>query len=99
MARTADDVRRLPAGEGHRLPPHNLEAEASVLGAMLLSNEAVADVVEILEPDDFYRSTHGRIYSSLRALFARGEPVDIVSAAVALEREGALDDVGGRLYL
>ena len=99
MARTADDVRRLPAGEGHRLPPHNLEAEASVLGAMLLSNEAVADVVEILEPDDFYRSAHGRIYTALRGLFARGEPVDIVSAAVALERDGSLDDIGGALYL
>jgi replicative DNA helicase len=99
MARTADDVRRLPAGEGHRLPPHNMEAEASVLGAMLLSNEAVADVVEILEADDFYRSAHGRIYTALRGLFARGEPVDIVSAAVALERDGALDDIGGRIYL
>ncbi len=99
MARTADDVRRLPAGEGHRLPPHNIEAEASVLGAMLLSNEAVADVVEILESDDFYRSAHGRIYAALRGLFARGEPIDIVSAAAALERDGSLDDIGGRLYL
>lgn len=99
MVRTADDVRRLPTGEGHRLPPHNMEAEASVLGAMLLSNEAVADVVEILEADDFYRSVHGRIYAALRGLFARGEPVDIVSAAVALERDGSLDDIGGRLYL
>ncbi|MEX1262809.1 MAG: replicative DNA helicase [Actinomycetota bacterium] len=99
MARTADDVRRLPAGQGHRLPPHNMEAEASVLGAMLLSNEAVADVVEILEADDFYRSVHGRIYAALRGLFARGEPVDIVSAAVALERDGSLEDIGGRLYL
>ena len=75
------------------------QAEASVLGAMLLSNEAVADVVEILEPDDFYRSAHGRIYTALRALFARGEPIDIVSAAATLESEGALDEVGGRLYL
>jgi replicative DNA helicase len=99
MARTADDVRRLPAGEGHRLPPHNLEAEASVLGAMLLSTEAVADVVEILEADDFYRSVHGRIYSALRGLFARGEPVDIVSAGVALERDGSLAEVGGKIYL
>ncbi|MGZ8581579.1 MAG: replicative DNA helicase [Actinomycetota bacterium] len=99
MARTADDVRRLPAAEVHRLPPQNLEAEASVLGAMLLSNEAVADVVEILEPDDFYRSAHGRIYTALRGLFARGEPVDIVSAAVALERDGSLEEIGGRIYL
>ena len=99
MARTADDVRRVPQSEGLRLPPHNLEAEASVLGAMLLSNEAVADVVEILEADDFYRSGHGRIYTALRGLFARGEPIDIVSAAVALERAGSLDDIGGRMYL
>ena len=52
MARVADDVRLLPKSD-HRVPPQNLEAEESVLGSMMLSSEAIADVVEILDPDDF----------------------------------------------
>ena len=61
MARVADEVVQIP---GHRVPPQDLDAERSVLGSMLLSTEAMADVVEILEADDFYRSAHGKIYSS-----------------------------------
>ena len=97
MARAADDVVRIPAG--HRLPPQDLEAERSVLGAMLLSAEAMADVVEILDAEDFYRSAHGKIYSSVRALFGHGEPVDVITAVDALRRAGLLDEVGGALYL
>jgi replicative DNA helicase len=99
VARAADEVVRLQGGGDHRLPPQNLDAEQSVLGAMMLSGEAVADVVELLDADDFYRSAHGRIYAALRSLFARGEPVDVISVADALKREGRLDDVGGPLYL
>ena len=97
MARAADDVVRIPAG--HRLPPQDLEAERSVLGAMLLSAEAMADVVEILDAEDFYRSAHGKIYSAVRALFGHGEPVDVITAVDALRRAGLLDEVGGALYL
>lgn len=96
LARTIDDVRRIPE---HRVPPQNLEAEGSVLGAMMLSPEATADVVEILQADDFYRSSNGRIYEVLRGLYARGEPVDIVTGVEALKRQGILEDVGGHLYL
>jgi replicative DNA helicase len=98
VARAADDVVRLP-GSDHRLPPQNLDAEQSVLGAMMLSPEAVADVVELIEPDDFYRSAHGRIYAALRSLFARGEPVDVITSVDALRRDGALEEVGGALYI
>ncbi len=98
MARTADDIRLLPRGD-HRVPPHNLEAEESVLGSMMLSGEAIADVVEILTPDDFYRGANGRIFETLRGIYARGEPVDIVTGIEALKRTGALDDVGGHLYM
>jgi replicative DNA helicase len=97
VARAADDVVRIPAG--HRLPPQDLEAERSVLGAMLLSAEAMADVVEILDAEDFYRSAHGKIYSAVRALFGHGEPVDVITAVDALRRAGLLDEVGGALYL
>ena len=63
MARVADEVVKIP---GHRVPPQDLDAERSVLGSMLLSTEAMADVVEILEADDFYRPAHGKIYQALR---------------------------------
>jgi replicative DNA helicase len=98
MARTAEDVLRLPGG-AHRLPPQNLEAEQSVLGAMMLSTEAMADVVELLDVEDFYRSAHGKIYGVLRSLFAHGEPVDVITTVDALRKGGLLDDVGGPLYL
>lgn len=97
MARAADDVIHLPGG--HRVPPQNLEAEQSVLGAMMLSPDAMADVVEILDPGDFYRSAHGTIYAALRGLFAHGEPIDTITAVEALRRQGALEQVGGALYL
>jgi len=97
VARAADEVVRLPAG--HRVPPQDLEAEQSVLGAMMLSAEAMADVVEILEPDDFYRSANTKIYAALRNLFAHGEPVDVITAVDALRKGGILEEVGGRLYL
>ena len=97
MARAAEEVVRIPAG--HRLPPQDLEAERSVLGAMLLSAEAMADVVEILDAEDFYRSAHGKIYAAVRGLFGHGEPVDVITAVDALRRSGLLDEIGGALYL
>jgi replicative DNA helicase len=98
VARVADEVVRVPRG-GDRLPPQNLDAEQSVLGAMMLSAEAMADVVEILDVHDFYRSANGKIYGVLRGLFAHGEPVDIITVRDALRREGILDEIGGALYL
>ena len=92
MARTADDVVRLPGG--HRLPPQDLEAEQSVLGSMMLSGDAMSDVVEILEPDDFYRSANAKIFGILRTLFAHGEPVDVITSVDALRKAGVLDEVG-----
>ncbi len=98
MVRAADDVVRVADGP-HRVPPQNLEAEQSVLGAMMLSADAMADVVEILEADDFYRSAHAKIYSTVRNLFAHGEPVDVLTVVEALRKQGTLDEVGGRLYI
>ena len=91
-------MRRIALGDP-RVPPQNLEAEESVLGAMMLSSEAIADVVEVLQADDFYRSANGRIYDVLRGLYAKGEPVDIVTSIEALKRAGILEDVGGPLYM
>jgi replicative DNA helicase len=97
LARTAEDVRAIHTD--HRVPPQNIEAEESVLGSMMLSSEAIADVVQMLDPGDFYRSANGKIFAALHGLFARGEPVDIITAVNALERDGTLEEVGGRLYL
>jgi replicative DNA helicase len=66
---------------------------------MMLSAEAIADVVEILDIEDFYRSANAKIYSTLRGLYARGEPVDIITGIEALRADGVLDEVGGQLYL
>ncbi len=96
MARAADEVRRL---RPERVPPQNVEAEQSVLGSMMLSAEAIADVVEVLQPEDFYRAAHGKIFETLRGLYARGEPVDVVTAVEALKRAGILEEVGGPLYI
>ncbi len=83
----------------HRVPPQNVEAEESVLGSMMLSPEAIADVVEILQPDDFYKSANGTIYETARELFGHGAPVDIVTVVEALKRGRQLEGVGGPLYL
>jgi replicative DNA helicase len=96
MARTADDVR--PA-RTERVPPHNIEAEESVLGAMMLSSEAIATVVEVMKPDDFYRLSHQRMYQVMIDLYARGEPVDAVTVVEALMRQGTIQEVGGPLYV
>jgi replicative DNA helicase len=98
VARTADDLRTVSLDD-RRIPPQNLEAEESVLGSMMLSSEAIADVVEIIETDDFYRSANAKIYSTLRGLYARGEPVDIITGVEGLRAAGLLDEVGGPLYL
>jgi replicative DNA helicase len=81
------------------VPPNNLRAEESVLGAMLLSREAIAEVVEILEPDHFYKPAHGHLYDAILSLYSGGEPVDAVTVADELKRAGLLDDVGGPAVL
>ena len=82
-----------------RVPPNNLRAEESVLGAMLLSREAIAEVVEILEPDHFYKPAHGHLYDAIMSLYSGGEPVDAVTVAEELQRAGLLDEVGGPAVL
>ena len=77
-------------------PPQNLEAEESVLGAMLLSPGAIAAVGEILSAGDFYRESHGIIYKTAIALYSRGEPVDWVTVVDELEKRGDLEAAGGK---
>ena len=82
-------------GPPPRVPPNNLQAEESVLGAMMLSREAIADVVEILEPDHFYKPAHAHLFDAILSLYSGGEPVDAVTVADELNRASLLDEVGG----
>lgn len=83
----------------HRVPPHSIEAEESVLGAMLLSEMSISDVLDKLRADDFYKPAHRKIFDGVVALFGRGEAVDSVTVAEELRRANILEDVGGKPYL
>jgi replicative DNA helicase len=86
-------------GGGDRTPPQDNEAEQSVLGAMLLSKDAIADVVETLRGGDFYRPVHETIFDAVVDLYGRGEPVDPITTAAELQRRGELARIGGAPYL
>ncbi|HVX20842.1 MAG TPA: replicative DNA helicase [Acidimicrobiales bacterium] len=81
-------------GAGPRVPPHNLEAEESLLGSMLLSSDATAAAIEICSADDFYKPAHGSIFAAIVALFERGEPVDAVTVTDELRRSSVLESIG-----
>ena len=92
------NVRALPSSPGaafDRVPPHNLDAEVSVLGSMLLSRNAIAEVTELVGAEDFYRGAHRTMFEAVRDLYDHGEPVDAVTLADELAKRGVLDDVGG----
>lgn len=85
--------------EYDRTPPQDIEAEQSVLGGMLLSKDAIADVVEELRAGDFYRPSHETIYDAILDLYGRGEPADTITVANELTKRGDLARVGGAPYL
>lgn len=83
-----------------RVPPHNIEAEESLLGAMLLSRDAVVSAAEVgLSSDDFYKPAHGHIHEAITSLYGAGEPVDPITVAEELRRSGLLDAIGGPALL
>ena len=88
----------LPLAAG-RVPPHDLDAEMSILGSILLDPLSVAKVLQFLHPEDFYRENNGQIYRAALDLFAAGEPIDNVTLASQLQQMGLLDRVGGRAQL
>ncbi|WP_328389483.1 replicative DNA helicase [Nocardia sp. NBC_00416] len=89
-----------PPGEDFgRQPPHDMAAEQSVLGGMLLSKDAIADVIEVLRSGDFYRPAHQAVYDTILDLYGRGEPADPVTVAAGLDRSGELKRIGGAPYL
>ncbi|MBB5913935.1 replicative DNA helicase [Nocardia transvalensis] len=88
-----------PGEDFGRQPPHDMAAEQSVLGGMLLSKDAIADVVEVVRPGDFYRPAHQAVYDAILDLYGRGEPADPVTVAASLDRRGELKRIGGAPYL
>jgi len=88
-----------PSEDFGRQPPQDNAAEMSVLGGMLLSKDAIADVLERLRPGDFYRPAHQNVYDAILDLYGRGEPADAVTVAAELDRRGLLRRIGGAPYL
>src|SRR5215469_7684803 len=88
-----------PAAAPGAVPPQNLEAEESVLGAMMIAPGAIAAVSEILDAGDFYRESHARIYRAALQLYGKNEPVDAITLTNELEQRGELEEIGGRVRL
>jgi len=88
-----------PGSSYERVPPQNVDAEMSVLGGMMLSKDAIADVIEILRSADFYRPAHASVYEVVIELFGRGEPADAVTVGAELKKKGELERIGGLPYL
>jgi replicative DNA helicase len=98
MAQAIADIRERAQSARPRLdrvPPHDLQAEESLLGAMLLSRDAIAAAVELCKTGDFYRPAHGHIFDAICSLYAQGEPADPVTVADELNRSDLLDAAGG----
>ncbi len=85
--------------EFERLPPHNVEAEEAVLGALLIDPDAVFDVINIVTPAAFYRVHNRWVYEAILALYERRDPIDFITLSDELRRREQLEDVGGEVYL
>ena len=105
MSLTESDAWQVPGGmaepgsPGDRTPPQDMAAEQSVLGAMMISKDAIADVAEVVRGADFYRPSHEMIHDAIIDLYGRGEPADMVTVANELQRRGELQRIGGAPYL
>src|SRR3990170_3944407 len=82
-----------------RLPPQNIEAEQSVLGAILLENEILASAVEMLAPEDFYKDSHKKIFLAMLDLYKKNEPIDLITLTEQLSRKEQIEEIGGASYL
>lgn len=83
----------------YKLPPQNIESEENIISAILLDNDVLHDVVDIVAPDDFYRSSHKVIYEAITELYSKNEPVDLITLTNILKERGKLDEVGGATYI
>lgn len=88
-----------PMSELDRLPPQNIEAEQSVIGAILLENEAISSAIENLTPNDFYKDAHKKIFIAMLDLYEKSEPIDLITLTEQLSKKEILEKVGGASYL
>src|SRR6202042_1283250 len=90
----------VPRGEAfERTPPHDLAAEQCVLGGMMLSKDAISDVLDVIKAQDYYRPAHQLVHDVILGLYGRGEPADAVTVAAELTRNGDIGRMGGAPYL
>lgn len=82
-----------------RIPPQDIDAEKSIIGAILIDRDAIISVAQILKVEHFYKQGHGDVYSSMLDLFERREPIDLVTLTAQLKKKGVFDKVGGAAYL
>src|SRR3954451_16198230 len=99
MAVPFDEARRRTTRSSSRVPPHNLQDEESLLGAMLLSTDTIAAATETCGADAFYKPAYGHVYEAIQTLYSRGEPADPVTVADELRRADLLDAIGGPALL
>ncbi len=92
-------IRGVPSGADARVPPHDIDAERAVIGAMLVSEAAVSVVGEMLDAEDFYSETHRVLYRAMARLYSRGEPIDQLTLTNELRSAGDFDRIGGRQYV
>jgi len=95
----AGETRLQEQRQGDRTPPHDLLAEQSAIGGMLLSKDAVADVIEVVRGADFYIPKHEIIFDAVLSLYSHGEPTDVIAVADELTKTGELTRAGGAEYL
>ncbi len=82
-----------------KIPPHNLDAEMSLLGAILIDKEAIMKIADIIEPSDFYKPAHGEVFGTMLELYGKSEPIDVLTLSNRLEEKGLLEKIGGRSFI
>jgi replicative DNA helicase len=82
-----------------RIPPHNLEAEKSVLGSVMIEKNAIVKIADILQPEDYYFDTHAMVYTAMQELFNKRSPIDVLTVTAWLKDNEKLDEIGGQSYL
>lgn len=92
-------ITQMVSGVASRVPPQAIEAEQSVLGALMIDRDAIHRIADMLTPEDFYTRRHGRIYEAMFDLYRKTEPIDFLSAVQRLREKGVLEEAGGAAYL
>ena len=87
------------SSNGGRIPPQDVEAEKSLLGAMMLSDEAMAEILTIIRPDDFYENRHQTIFAAMAELYDQHKPIDLLTLTAKLKSQKKLKEIGGAPYL